>query len=183
MAARVVSLSKKLLKSLCNGKFFSTRPLNSSSPSSSILINLTTEKPEQPPIDLHQLTNTTSLNLHDVEKLFSSVPTTKLLRASANLQMAAMEPVVDFGMWVMNSKLMDIEVFKEIVLGFVKHTFYERFCAGEDALATGGTVRRLHNGGAGLRAMLDYAMEYAGDNQSCDRNLEAFLRTRDGHAH
>ncbi|XP_030952751.1 proline dehydrogenase 2, mitochondrial-like isoform X1 [Quercus lobata] len=175
MAARVVSPSKKLLKSLCNGKFFSTRPLNTSSPSSSISINLTTEK--QPPIDLHRPTNTASLDLHDVEKLFSSVTTTKLLRASANLQMAAMGPMVDFGMWVMNSKLMDIEGFKEIVLGFVKHTFYEHFCAGEDALATGDTVRRLHNGGAGLRAMLDYAVEYAGDNQSCDRNLEAFLRT------
>ena len=175
MAARVVSPSKKLLTSLCNGKFFSTRPLNTSSPSSSISINLTTEK--QPPIDLHRPTNTASLDLHDVEKLFSSVTTTKLLRASANLQMAAMGPMVDFGMWVMNSKLMDIEVFNEIVLGFVKHTFYEHFCAGEDALATGDTVRRLHNGGAGLRAMLDYAVEYAGDNQSCDRNLEAFLRT------
>ncbi|XP_030952758.1 proline dehydrogenase 2, mitochondrial-like isoform X2 [Quercus lobata] len=179
MAARVFP-PKKLLKSFGNCYFFS-RPFNSSSSSpssSSISINHSTEKLEsiiqnQPPP-----TNTdTSLNLHDVEKLFSSVPTTKLLRASANLHFAAMESMVDFGMWVMKSKLMDIEVFRDIVLGVVKHTFYEHFCGGEDALATGDTVRRLHRGGDGLRVMLDYSVECVSDNQSCDRNLEAFLHT------
>ena len=84
---------------------------------------------------------------------------------------------MDLGMWVMNSKLMDMEVFRDIVLAFVKHTFYEHFCAGENALATENTVRGLNSGGAGLRAMLVYAVEYASDNQSCDRNLEAFLDT------
>ena len=84
---------------------------------------------------------------------------------------------MDLGMWVMNSKIMDMEVFRDIVLAFVKHTFYEHFCAGENALATENTVRSLNSGGAGLRAMLVYAVEYASDNQSCDRNLEAFLDT------
>ena len=181
MAARVFP-PRKLLKSFGNCYFFS-RPFNSSSSSpssssSSISINHNTEKLEsiiqkQPPP-----TNTdTSLNLHDVEKIFSSVPTTKLLRASANLHFAAMESMVDFGMWVMNSKLMNIEVFRDMVLGVVKHTFYEHFCGGEDALATGDTVRRLHRGGDGLRVMLDYSVECVSDNQSCDRNLEAFLHT------
>ncbi|KAM4123904.1 hypothetical protein ACB094_01G191900 [Castanea mollissima] len=182
MAARVFP-PKKLLKSFGNCYFFS-RPFNSSpsspsSSSSSISINHSTEKLgsiiEKQPQPTN--TDTTSLNLHDVEKLFSSVPTTKLLRASANLHFAAMESMVDFGMWVMKSKLMDIEVFRDMVLGVVKHTFYEHFCGGEDALATGDTVRRLHRGGDGLRVMLDYAVECVSDNQSCDRNLEAFLHT------
>ena len=190
MAIRALS-QKKLLKSL-SLRYFSPKPLNtaasaSPSASSSISINLT-EKPES--ILQNQLaalsaktntnTNTNNssyINLHDAEKLFSSVSTTKLLRATANLHLASMEPIVDLGMWVMNSKLMDMEVFRDIVLAFVKHTFYEHFCAGENALATENTVRSLNSGGAGLRAMLVYAVEYASDNQSCDRNLEAFLDT------
>jgi proline dehydrogenase len=91
--------------------------------------------------------------------------------------MAAMEPMVDFGTWVMKSKLMDMEVVRDIVMGFVRHTFYEHFCAGEDALGTQNTVQKLYRGGDGLRTMLVYAVEYASDNVSCDRNLEAFLQT------
>ncbi|XP_075663786.1 proline dehydrogenase 2, mitochondrial-like [Castanea sativa] len=186
MATRALS-QKKLLKSLAH-RYFSPRPLNtaasaSPSASSSISINLT-EKPESilqnqlAALSANTNTNNSSyINLHDAEKLFSSVSTTKLLRATANLHLASMEPIVDLGMWVMNSKLMDMEVFRDIVLGFVKHTFYEHFCAGENALATENTVRSLNSGGAGLRAMLVYAVEYASDNQSCDRNLEAFLDT------
>ncbi|XP_065630538.1 proline dehydrogenase 2, mitochondrial [Quercus suber] len=127
MAARVFP-PRKLLKSFGNCYFFS-RPFNSSSSSpssSSISINHSTEKLEsiiqkQPPP-----TNTdTSLNLHDVEKLFSSVPTTKLLRASANLHFAAMESMVDFGMWVMKSKLM--EIWKRTVASQIgdTHTAFE----------------------------------------------------------
>lgn len=84
---------------------------------------------------------------------------------------------MDFGTWVMKSKLMDMEVVRDIVMGFVRHTFYEHFCAGEDALGTQNTVQKLYRGGDGLRTMLVYAVEYASDNVSCDRNLEAFLQT------
>jgi proline dehydrogenase len=185
MADRVFP-RKKLLKSLSHRYFFS-RPLNSatssSPPSSSISLNLSsTAKPEQiiqkqSPTNAIPSNNSSLINLHDAEKLFSSVPTTKLLRAMANLHLAGMEPMVDFGMWVMKSKLMNMEYIRDIVLGLVRHTIYEHFCAGEEALAIGDTVRSLHRGGAGLRAMLVYAVEYASDNQSCDRNLEAFLYT------
>ena len=179
MAARLV-FQKKLLKTISDRHFFFSRPLNSSTAASSssptassISINLTTEKPEP----ITNIPNSSSLNLNDVEKIFSAVPTTKLLRASANLHMAAMEPIVDFGTWVMKSKLMDMEVVRDIVMGFVRHTFYEHFCAGEDALGTQNTVQKLYRGGDGLRTMLVYAVEYASDNVSCDRNLEAFLQT------
>lgn len=167
MATRVV-VSRKHLKSLRNF----TRPLTSSSSSSSSVAVNHTVKPEptfqKPP-------TTTSLELDDAEKLFSSVPTSKLLRASAILHAAAIEPMVDFGTWVMQSKLMHVNVIRGAVLGALRHTFYEHFCAGEDAAAAGESVRSLHR--CGLRAMLDYAVEYAGDNESCDRNLEAFLHT------
>lgn len=75
----------------------------------------------------------------------------------------------------MNSKLMDVELFRDVVLGTVKHTFYRHFCAGEDDTSVAKTVRRLHD--VGLRSMLDYALEYADDEASCDRNLDGFLRT------
>lgn len=165
MATRVV-VPPKHLKNLRNF----TRPLSSSS-SSAAAVNQTA-KPEPTFQKPH---TTTSLGLDDAEKLFSSVSTSKLLRASANLHAAAIEPMVDVGTWVMQSKLMHVGVIRGAVLGALRHTFYEHFCAGQDAAAAGESVRWLHR--CGLRAMLDYAVEYAGDNESCDRNLEAFLHT------
>ena len=70
---------------------------------------------------------------------------------------------------------MDVELIREAILGTVKHTFYRHFCAGEDDAAVRKTVRRLHD--VGLRSMLDYALEYADDEESCDRNLDGFLKT------
>jgi len=151
MATRVV-VPPKHLKNLRNF----TRPLSSSS-SSAAAVNQTA-KPE-PTFQKPTTTTTTSLGLDDAEKLFSSVSTSKLLRASANLHAAAIEPMVDVGTWVMQSKLMHVGVIRGPVLGALRHTFYEHFCAGQDAAAAGESVRWLHR--CGLRAMLDYAVEYA----------------------
>ena len=108
MATRALS-QKKLLKSLAHRCFF-PRPLNtaasaSSSASSSIFINLT-EKPESIlqnqlaalfPNTNRNTNNSSYINLHNAEKLFSSVSTTKLLRATAKLHLMSMEAHSGFG--------------------------------------------------------------------------------------
>ncbi|XP_059293809.1 proline dehydrogenase 2, mitochondrial-like isoform X3 [Lycium ferocissimum] len=115
------------------------------------------------------------INFDDVKELFYGVPTTKLIRSSLTLQMAAIEPMVDLGMWVMNSKLMEMPVFKEVMLGFVKNTFYEHFCAGKDLADVRRTVTNLSN--SGLKAMLDYGVEHATENESCDQSMKSFIQT------
>ncbi|XP_035550228.1 proline dehydrogenase 1, mitochondrial-like [Juglans regia] len=154
MANRVTVPSKLLLKSL---RLYSTVHL--------------THSPPQPNLPRPLLIS--SLNLHDTQKLFSSLPTTHLLRASAYLHAASLEPFVDFGTWLLNSKLMDLYLLRAPIFAALRHTFYHHFCAGEDTVAAGHTVRSLHS--AGLSAMLTYAVEYATDNESCDRNFDAFL--------
>ncbi|PON40576.1 Proline oxidase family [Parasponia andersonii] len=161
-----------------------TRPLNSVASSPAISAPAVpplsfADKPEtSPAVATAEETaagSATIFDVKDVEKLFESISTARLVRASANLHVAAMEPVVDLGMWVMNSKLMQTELVRSVVMETIRHTFYEHFCAGEDTVAAGRTVMRLRE--AGLRGMLVYAMEYATDNDACDRNLEGFLRT------
>ncbi|XP_027349062.1 proline dehydrogenase 2, mitochondrial-like [Abrus precatorius] len=115
------------------------------------------------------------LNLHDVEKLFSFVSTPKLLRSSAVLHATALEPMVDFGTWLMRSNLMHMEGFRDVVLAAVRRTFYSHFCAGEDASTAGKSIASLND--AGLRGMLVYSVEDANDNDACDRNLQGFLDT------
>lgn len=105
-----------------------------------------------------------------------SVKTTKLLRSSINLHAAAIEPMVDLGMWAMNSKMMNMVVLREVMLGVVRRTFFEHFCAGETPAEAGKKAVELWESG-GLRGMLNYALEYANDNESCDRNFECFLQT------
>ncbi|XP_010257831.1 PREDICTED: proline dehydrogenase 2, mitochondrial-like [Nelumbo nucifera] len=118
-----------------------------------------------------------TLNLDDVEKLFKSVSTVQLLRSSLNLHMAAFGPVVELGMWVMRSRLVETAIIREFILTTVKHTFYEHFCAGENVEEASRTLQRLWNDG--LTGILDYSLEDATDNDSCDRNLEEFLKTVD----
>ncbi|XP_057492354.1 proline dehydrogenase 2, mitochondrial-like [Actinidia eriantha] len=118
---------------------------------------------------------TTILNLDDVKELFSSVPTPKLLRSAANLHVASIKPMVDLGMWVMNSKLMTTPVACDVVVGAIKHTFYEHFCAGRGPEEATRTAAKLWD--SGMKGMLVYALEHAADNESCDRNLDAFLET------
>ena len=86
--------------------------------------------------------------------------------------------MVDVGMWVMRSKLVEREgVVRDAVMGAIRKSFFEHFCAGEDADEAGRKIRELNE--AGLRGMLVYAVEDAHDNDGCDRNLNGFLRTVD----
>lgn len=64
---------------------------------------------------------------------------------------------------------------KDVVVGVIKHTFFEHFCAGESVEEAGRCVEKLWR--SGLRGMLCYGLENADDNDSCDRNFEAFLHT------
>ncbi|KAH7847939.1 hypothetical protein Vadar_031866 [Vaccinium darrowii] len=115
------------------------------------------------------------LNLDDVKELFSSVPTAMLVRSAINLHAAAIEPMVDLGMWVMNSKLMHTPLLRQVTVGTIKHTFYDHFCAGFGPAEAARTAAKIWD--SGLKGMLVYALEHASDNESCDRNLEGFLQT------
>ncbi|VFQ80792.1 unnamed protein product [Cuscuta campestris] len=117
------------------------------------------------------------LDLDDVREIFSSVPTLKLVKSSATLHMAAVEPLVDVGNWVMNSRAMEVPVVRESILGVVRHLFYDHFCGGRDLVEVGRTVSRLSD--SGLKAMLDYGLEHATDNKSCDLSLKVILDTAD----
>jgi len=120
---------------------------------------------------------TADLNLSDVEKLFSHVRTTALLRSATVLHATAVEPFVDFGTWLMRSNLVHVPGIRELVFATVRSTFYDHFCAGEDAPAAASKIRALNH--AGLRGMLVYGVEDALDNDACDRNFRGFLRTID----
>ncbi|NP_001312164.1 proline dehydrogenase 2, mitochondrial-like [Nicotiana tabacum] len=115
------------------------------------------------------------INFEDVKELFTGVSTLKLIRSTLTLQMAATEPMVDVGIWVMNSKLMHMPIVKEVILGFVKGTFYEHFCAGKDLIEVRRTVTKLSD--VGLKGMLDYGVEHATENESCDQSMKVFLQT------
>lgn len=158
----------------------SSKPLNAPHPSLSPAAAATTAAPSaavvSPPA-APAAAGEPILNFDDVEKLFAYVPTTKLLTSSAVLHATAVEPAVDLGMWVMRSKLMDVELYRKIVLGAMRRTFYEHFCAGEDAVTAGRSIQALND--AGLRGMLVYGVEDAHDNDACDRNLNGFLHTVD----
>ncbi|XP_042494681.1 proline dehydrogenase 2, mitochondrial-like [Macadamia integrifolia] len=172
-----IRFSPKLLRNLpCF-----IRSLNSSSSSfSAATISPITEEEvvlKEPGFSSSSSTNSSSLNLDDVERLFSSVSTAQLLRSSLNLHMVAFDPMMDLGTWVMKSKLVETPISREIILKVVKHTFYEHFCAGENVEEASRTLQKLWNNG--LRGILDYGLEDAVDNESCDRNLQEFLNTVD----
>lgn len=80
-------------------------------------------------------------------------------------------------MWVMKSKLMEVDAVKNMILGIVRRSFFEHFCAGEDAATAAKSIKGLTD--AGLRGMLVYGVEDAHDNEACDRNLNGFLHTVD----
>ncbi|KAH6832184.1 Methylenetetrahydrofolate reductase family protein [Perilla frutescens var. hirtella] len=117
------------------------------------------------------------VNFTDTKELFSSVPTSNLLRSLITLRLAAAGPVADLGMWIMKSRLMDDPLCRRTVLGVTERTFYRHFCAGEDLAAANATARELWD--SGLTAMLDYGLEHAVDNESCDGNFKEFIRTID----
>ena len=76
----------------------------------------------------------------------------------------------------MKSGLMETAGLRGIVLGTIRHTFFEHFCAGRDAEEAGRTARRIWES-TGMRAMLNYALEHTTDNPTSDRNLEGFIGT------
>ncbi|KAI9153227.1 hypothetical protein LWI28_008019 [Acer negundo] len=119
--------------------------------------------------------NNSIIDINDHQKLFGLLSTSKLLRAAFNLHLAAIESIVDLGTWVMNSKMMEMELARGVVLGTVKHTFYEHFCAGESAAEVRRCVGKVNE--AGLRAMLVYAVEHTNDKTECQQNLQGFLQT------
>lgn len=84
--------------------------------------------------------------------------------------------MVDFGMWVMNSRLMETDnILRAAMIKTVRHTFFEHFCAGEDVVEAGRCIKKVNE--SGLRGMLVFAVEYTGDNDACDQNLKGFLDT------
>ncbi|GAB4827445.1 hypothetical protein Ancab_034329 [Ancistrocladus abbreviatus] len=122
--ANRVSFSKLLLQSLLrrpNHRHHQfTRPL-SSTPSSTLAVSpLSFDEKSEPQITTCDLS---ILDFNDVQRLFSSVPTLKLLRSAVNLHMAAFDPMVDVGIWVMRSKLMETPVVKDAILTGINHTF------------------------------------------------------------
>ncbi|GAU36094.1 hypothetical protein TSUD_277050 [Trifolium subterraneum] len=178
MATRVVP--QKIIKNLRYKT--TTKPLNSSHPSAAAAVVSLLEKqpaitppPPSPQPSSHQ--SASFLDLNDAERLFSAVPTSTLLRSSAVLHATAIGPVVDVGIWAMQSKLLQMGIMKDAVMAVTKRTFYEHFCAGEDAVAAGRSIRSVNE--AGLRGMLVYGVEDAHDNEGCNRNLNGFLHTVD----
>nr|AHJ08572.1 PDH1 [Helianthus tuberosus] len=113
--------------------------------------------------------------LEDTKSLFATVPTTKLMHSAAILSVTAIEPVVDFSLWVMTSRFMEAGLFKNVAMGTIKHTAYNHFVAGCDTVETGQTVKRLWE--SGLRGMLDYGLEHANDNESCDKATQQLIKT------
>ncbi|KAJ6290564.1 hypothetical protein OIU78_026328 [Salix suchowensis] len=169
-------------KQLQNLHFFIARSLTTSSSSSKTSsavspLNLA-EKPEtpiqEPPTVIQDHAKPPILDFNDHQKLFSNFPTTKLLRASSNLHMVSIGPLVDFGIRVMNSRIMETDnIVRDAVLEAVRHTFYNHFCAGEDVVEARRCIERVNE--AGLRVMLDFAVEYTSNNDACDHNLKGFL--------
>ncbi|KAL3629521.1 hypothetical protein CASFOL_026743 [Castilleja foliolosa] len=117
----------------------------------------------------------TVINLDDTESLFRPVSTRKLIRSLITLHMAGFGPMVDIGSKVMGSRLMENDFFRRAVLGFTEHSFYNYFCGGADLSAARRTAERLWE--SGLSAMLDYGLEHANDNESCDCGMEELVET------
>ncbi|KAI3412742.1 Proline dehydrogenase [Psidium guajava] len=172
MASRIVRrLPSSPLRFRCRS--LNSTPSSSADAAAAALSPLTFVGKHVPAIE--KLAPAATIDLDNTERLFAGVPTTKLLRSSATLHAAAIEPVVDAGTWVVRSRLMDVGPVRGAVLGAVRRTFFEQFCAGEDAEEAVRTVGKLNR--TGLRGMLDYALEDAEDNEACDRNAAGFLRT------
>ncbi|CAK8533311.1 unnamed protein product [Lathyrus sativus] len=175
MATRV--LPQKIVKNLRFQK--TTKPLNSPRPATAAVAATLLEKQPQPATTTPQPPSQSffSLDLNNAEKLFSTVPTSTLIRSSAVLHATAVGPMVDVGIWALQSRLLQKGIMKDAVMAVTKKTFFEHFCAGEDAAAAGRSIRSVND--AGLRGMLVYGVEDAHDNDGCDRNLNAFLHTVD----
>ncbi|KAL2335050.1 hypothetical protein Fmac_016263 [Flemingia macrophylla] len=130
-----------------------------------------------PPTSVLRPTAADDLNFNDHHKLFSHLPTSDLIRSAAVLHATAVDPLIDFGTWLLLSNLMNINGLRKILLTSVRHSFYNHFCFGEDAAAAAKSIQALSR--ADLRGLLVYSVEDALDNHDCDRNFHGFLRTVD----
>ncbi|KAK1256848.1 hypothetical protein QJS04_geneDACA024231 [Acorus gramineus] len=116
-----------------------------------------------------------TLNFESGDTPFTSLRTTHLLKSLLHLHLVTFDPLVDVGIRVMRSGLMDNPLTRKPLLAAIKATVYDHFCAGEDLREANRTLQGLWEDG--LRGILDYGLEDAADNDGCDRNLKEFLKT------
>ncbi|KAL2333525.1 hypothetical protein Fmac_014738 [Flemingia macrophylla] len=93
-----------------------------------------------PPTSVLRPAATDDLNFNDHHKLFSQLPTLDLLRSTAVLHATAVDPLFDFGTWLLHFNLMNVNGLHEILLASVRHSFYNHFCSGEDAAAAAKSI-------------------------------------------
>eukprot|EP01018_Ginkgo_biloba_P034593 Gb_14263 [translate_table: standard] len=126
---------------------------------------------------IHRIRTPDILHIEDGELLYSGLTTKELLTALFNLQLVACEPVVDLSIKLLKSPLMKYAVCRVPLLEVIKRTSYSHFCAGENVAEASLTLQRMWE--LGLKGILDYSLEDATDNDSCDNNLKEFLKTVD----
>lgn len=108
------------------------------------------------------------------EVLYSKLTSKELFNALLNLQLVAYEPVVDLSIKILKSNSMKSPLFRAAVLPVLRRTAYSHFCAGENVEEASRTLTRMWE--LGLRGIMTYGLEDATDSESCDQNLETFLR-------
>lgn len=111
----------------------------------------------------------------DGQVLYSGMKSTELLSTLLNLHLVAYEPLVDLSIKVLKSPLMSYAVYRRPLLAMVKRTAFSHFCAGDGVAEASKTLQRMWE--LGLKSILDYSLEDAMDNSSCDRNLIGFMQT------
>ncbi|GLJ42502.1 hypothetical protein SUGI_0880940 [Cryptomeria japonica] len=116
-----------------------------------------------------------NLQIENGEALYSAMSSRELLSTLFNLYLVAYEPLVDLSIKVLRLPLMKHAAFRIPVLQAVKQTAYSHFCAGENVAEASATLQRMWE--LGLKGILDYSLEDATDNDSCDQNLQGFLNT------
>lgn len=107
--------------------------------------------------------------------LYSQMTSKELLVTLFNLQLLSYEPMVEFSLKILNSRLLRWPVTSTPLLWLIKRTTYRHFCAGEDIVEAGHTLSRMWE--LGLRGVLDYSLEDAEDDADCDANCDGFLKT------
>lgn len=118
-----------------------------------------------------------AIDFTDSKKLFSTFSTAALLRSMTMLNASRSNAFTRLGSLVITSRLMEQPLFSHVVFGFTERTFYNHFCAGRTIETATATAAKLWQ--FGLSAMLDYGLERADDNESCDANMKQFIRTID----
>ncbi|KAH9324368.1 hypothetical protein KI387_004546, partial [Taxus chinensis] len=118
---------------------------------------------------------TETLQIENGQVLYSGMTSRELLSTLFNLHLVGYEPLVDLGIKLLKSPLFKYAAFRIPVLYAVKQTAYSHFCAGENVVEASATLRRMWE--LGLKGILDYSLEDATDNVSCDNNLQEFLNT------